>query len=193
MLVLKANKENSIHIFRMAGELNEPVIFPTDTIYGIGAPVTDIEANRKVYEAKGRERNKPFPVLAGSIEQVQSLIRGPIHEYAYKVWPGPVTLIMNAAEGLAPELVKDMKIAVRVPADEDLRELLLSIGAPVSATSANLSGKDYSPYITNIIRDFKNSIKFILNAGSQSGEPSAIVDLTEEYPKILRGTPEHQP
>ncbi|MCD8493169.1 MAG: Sua5/YciO/YrdC/YwlC family protein, partial [Geovibrio sp.] len=73
MLIMKADSSAFEKIFSQAGSLNEPVIFSTDTIYGIGASVRNIAANEKIYEIKGREVNKPFPVLVGSIKQVEEI------------------------------------------------------------------------------------------------------------------------
>ncbi len=94
------------------------MFFSTDTIYGLGAPLHDKLANEKIFDIKGRDRSKPFPVLIADLEQLSGIavIEDVTQQKIIdKVWPGPVTLIMKAKNGLDQLYTVNGTIAVRMP------------------------------------------------------------------------------
>jgi L-threonylcarbamoyladenylate synthase len=186
MLIMKADSSAFEKIFSLAGSLNEPVIFPTDTIYGIGASVRDITANEKIYEIKGREVNKPFPVLVGSIKQVEEIAEpSPAALNLLKNCPFPCTLVLKAKENLHPLMTLNGNVAVRLPKTEPLAGFLREYGA-VTATSANLSGIPYEGGIENMVKTFCTKVNFYLYQNNTDTSPSAIVDFTFSLPQIIR-------
>ncbi|QAR32878.1 threonylcarbamoyl-AMP synthase [Geovibrio thiophilus] len=186
MLIMKADSPAFRKIFSQAGSENEPVIFPTDTIYGIGASVKNIAANEKIYEIKGREMNKPFPVLVGSLEQAEEIAElSPAALNLMKNCPFPCTLVLKAKENLHPLMTLNGKVAVRLPKTEPLADFLMEYGA-VTATSANLSGAAYQGGIENMVKTFCTKVNFYLYQNNTDTSPSAVVDFTFPLPQIIR-------
>ncbi len=185
--MLIGSQEVIYDIFRRARCLSEPVVFPTDTIYGIGAPLADSEANRKIYDIKGREKNKPFPVLISSMKQAKSLADTAMHaDLIKKLWPGAYTLILKAKDNVENLYTLNGNIALRMPADKRLTDLIEKTG-PLSATSANLSGQEYTSDFIRILTCFQSSVKFYVHSRTNALNSSVIIDLTSDEPVILRG------
>lgn len=121
------------------------LIYPTETLYALGADGTNPEAVRRVATLKGREREKPLPLLIGSLEQlglVTKQVHSDIHALARFFWPGPLSVLVQAREELSG-LLCDAKgyVAVRVTSHPLARTLCLQAGVPLVATSANPAGK----------------------------------------------------
>ncbi|PLX66351.1 MAG: threonylcarbamoyl-AMP synthase [Denitrovibrio sp.] len=188
MLIAKANLNNAKDIFKRALEKSEPVIFPTDTIYGIGAPIADTSANEKIFEIKGREQNKPFPVLVSCISQLEDIAIVENAEQTRlieKLWPAPVTLILKAKSWLPELYTLDGTIAVRMPDKKWLCEMIQSTG-PISATSANLSGKPYENNFKTITEMFQKHVDFYIYDKHIADSSSALIDISSSKFKILR-------
>lgn len=186
MLIMKAEISAFRKIFSEAGSKNEPVIFPTDTIYGIGASISDAAANEKIYEIKSRELNKPFPVLAGCVEQVMEIAepsQGALN--LIQNCPFPCTVILKAKKHINPLMTLNGNVAIRLPKTEPLAGFLKEYGA-VTATSANLSGMPYESGIENMVKTFCTKVNFYLYQNNTNISPSAIVDFTLTLPQIIR-------
>jgi L-threonylcarbamoyladenylate synthase len=171
MLVLPANLKNALKIFKKSLADGFPVVFPTDTIYGIGAPIASIKANEMIYEVKKRERAKPFPILAGSVEQVKALLAE-----GETVDTAPFrTRIYRAAETLPRIYKKDSTVAVRLVENGWLGETLRTLGA-ITATSVNPA--DSPPLLTaeEIYQAFSEALPYML-WGKSGSIQSEIVGL----------------
>jgi len=164
------------------------VIFPTDTVYGIGCNPYNVNAVEKIYEIKSREKIKPLPVLAYSLDTVKQIAR--IDTFTEKIikkyWPGPLTLILELTDKkLKKSLKLDNKIAVRIPDSKCTLKLLKKCGLLVG-TSANISG---NPSSTDPKECLKNIINYdiFLNGGTitSKGE-STIIEIENEEIKIIR-------
>ncbi|ADD68539.1 SUA5/yciO/yrdC domain protein [Denitrovibrio acetiphilus DSM 12809] len=190
MLIAKAEGNNAIEIFRRALTKSEPVIFSTDTIYGIGAPVSDVKSNEKIFDIKGRDRTKPFPILISSLKQLSeiAIIESEKQLKALEeVWPAPVTFILKAKKGLNPLFTINGTVAVRMPDKKWLLNLIDTVG-PVSATSANLSGENYSNSEKAVIETFKSKIIFFIFDNNQNVESSSIIDISQDTYKVTRAS-----
>ena len=190
MLILKANNINGKYIFTKALESNSPVIFPTDTIYGIGAFISDIKANEKIFKIKGRHKNKPFPILISELKQLDMIIEQKITEEINKIinkyWPGPNTLIFKAKKNLPSLFVKNKTIAVRLIKEDWLVKIISHFNIPLSATSANISGESYSNNIVKIINDFSDDVSLFLTQKSDNKKSSKIIDISTKKIRIIR-------
>ena len=164
------------------------VIFPTDTVYGIGCNPYNVNAIEKIYEIKSREKIKSLPVLAYSLDIVKKItdIDTFTEKIIKKYWPGPLTLILELTDKkLKKSLKLDNKIAVRIPDSKCTLKLLKKCGLLVG-TSANISG---NPSSTDPKECLKNIINYdvFLNGGTitSKGE-STIIEIENEEIKIIR-------
>lgn len=169
------------------------VVCPTDTLYGIAANALDVHAVRRVFNIKKRSFSKPLPILARSRVWVDELAHVPArHEgILEKVWPGKVTVVLPKKE-IVPDLVTagHQNIGIRIANYPFLDAVLARYGYPLTMTSANISGQDSSQRIDDIIAAFFHEAykpDIIVDVGTlPSSEPSTLLDLTTDKPKILR-------
>ncbi len=163
-------------------------IFPTDTVYGIGCNPYNINAVKKIYEIKSREKIKSLPVLAYSLNIVKEItcIDSFTEKIIKKYWPGPLTLILKLTdEKLKKSLKLDKKIAVRIPDSKCTLKLLEKCGLLVG-TSANISG---NPAYTNpdeCIKNIKNYDIFLNGGKITSKGESTIIEIENEKIKMIR-------
>ena len=158
------------------------VIIPTETVYGIAANMLKKETIERLYEIKGRPREKRFSLHVDSKEKV-NLYAKDIPVAAWKLmgkfWPGPLTVILKSKD-------KDT-IGIRMPDDEIALRVIALSGVPVVCPSANLSGKSAPLNFKDAIRDLEEKVDFAIDAGkTKLGLESTVVDLTQEPLKILR-------
>jgi len=167
------------------------VAFPTDTVYGVGAHAFMPKAVEKLYTAKIRPRDKAIPILLAGVEDL-ALVAEEIPEGAWELmerfWPGGLTLVLPK-KAAVPDIVTagQPNVAVRVPDHPVPRALIEGLGAPLAATSANLSGHP-SPVTAEEVRaELGGRIELILDGGRcPGGIPSTVLDLTADPPAILR-------
>ncbi|MGE4265807.1 MAG: L-threonylcarbamoyladenylate synthase [Deferribacterales bacterium] len=187
--MLTAPFRNAEEIFGRALLDREPVVFHTDTIYGIGAPLSDKKANEKIFDIKGRDRNKPFPVLISSFEQAEELAyfderQKQIMDFLWR--NGSFTLLLKGKENVDNLYKLNGTIALRIPCLSILKQLINKMG-PLSATSANPSGVEYDPKVENIFKYFKDLVHYFIIGKNTEIVSSTIIDLTTQTPRLLRG------
>jgi len=167
------------------------VAFPTETFYALGADALNPEAVQRVFAAKGRPQGMPLPVILGHREEV-ARVAAALPDGAAALmdvfWPGPLTLVLRAADGLPPRLLGDgSTIGVRVSPHPVALALARACGRPLVATSANRSGQPPPATAAEIEEHLGGSVAAILDAGrTHGGSPSTIVDLTVEPPRLVR-------
>ncbi len=164
------------------------IVYPTDTVYGIGANIFDEKAVQKVYSAKKRPQTKPLSICLSRIEDIKEVacIDRDTEKIVSKILPGPFTLILNKKEGISSLLTagKD-KIGVRIPDSNICKEL--SKEFPITTTSANISGMKVPESAVGVLKQLGDSIDLILDAGVfEHAVPSTVIDMTVFPPKILR-------
>jgi L-threonylcarbamoyladenylate synthase len=170
------------------------VAFPTDTVYGVGAPVWDPLAVGRLYEAKLRPHDKAIPVLLASVADLELVARdlpSGARRLAERMWPGPLTLVVPRAPEV-PDAVTagGDTVAVRVPDLELARMLIREAGAPLAVTSANLSGQPSPITAQQVVAQLGARIPLVLDGGAcPGGLASTVVDLTGSQPAILRDGP----
>lgn len=151
-------------------------ILPCDTIYGIVGRAPDTDT--RIRQLKGRGETNPFLMLIATVQQAFDMAEAPLDKRVVSMWPGPLTVVMRAEGGT---------VAVRLPADSFLRDIIRSLGAPIYSTSVNRSGDAPMWRITDIIRSFAEDVDLVVDAGDRpSGMPSTILDVTERPYRILR-------
>ena len=187
MKILSSNEILRAAVLLRRGEL---VAFPTETVYGLGAPLFHREAIEKIFIAKGRPRDNPLIVHLADMTQAEAIaeeIPDTFFKLAKVFWPGPLTLIVKRGS-VVPLIVSAglESIALRLPAHPIARSLIEAVGEPLVAPSANLSGKPSSTTAQHVIDDFNGKIAAVLDGGPCSlGIESTVLDLREE-PILLR-------
>ncbi len=157
------------------------VVFPTETVYGIGANAMDAKACADVYRIKGRPRHKALIVLASDMEMVRSIAHVP-RKYGKvlgRVWPAPLTVVLRARQSV-PRIVKsdDGTVAVRIPRSSITLALIRASKVPIVAPSANPSGLRPARSGAEARRYFNGKVSLILDAGrAGNGMPSTIIDM----------------
>jgi L-threonylcarbamoyladenylate synthase len=172
------------------------VVFPTETVYGIGADAFNAEAVARIYSTKGRPGDNPLILHVANIESFKRLAYNP-PEYAFdlidKYWPGPLTLVAKKNPALPVWLGghpqgKTETIGIRMPAHPVAQALLKESFCVIAAPSANKAGKPSPTTLAHVLEDFPESknIFFLDGGNSVIGLESTVVDVTGESPVILR-------
>jgi L-threonylcarbamoyladenylate synthase len=164
------------------------VIFPTDTVYGIGCNPYNINSIKKIYEIKSREKIKSLPVLAHSLDIVKEIAS--IDEFTEKImkkyWPGPLTLILKLTDQkLKKSLNLENKIAVRIPDSKCTLKLLEKCGLLVG-TSANISGNSSYTNPDECLKNINNYDVFLNGGTITSKGESTIIEIENDKIKIIR-------
>jgi L-threonylcarbamoyladenylate synthase len=166
------------------------VVFPTDTVYGIGCDARNPAATGAIYSAKGRSSLKAIPLLLSDPNALKLVARSASAQaeaLARAFWPGALTLVVERQPGLPAELGGGDTIAVRVPAHEELRAFIRKCGGYIAATSANLSGMPDALDAQSAAAYFGDAVALIVDGGSAAGGiPSTVVDCTVTPPRVLR-------
>jgi len=164
------------------------VIFPTDTVYGIGCNPYDKTAVKKIYEIKSRNIVKSLPVLTYSKETAKKIVQFDkiTEKIADKFWPGPLTIILKVKdEKIKESLNLEDKIAIRVPNHQCTLELLQKCDFLVG-TSANISGNSSYTNPKDCLKDMKDYDVFVDGGIISSGGESTIIEIENEEIKIIR-------
>jgi L-threonylcarbamoyladenylate synthase len=168
--------------------------YPTETFYGLGALASNRAAVARLVAAKLRPDGKPLPLIAADLSQVAQVVarlEPAAQRIADALWPGPLTLVLPAAAGLAPEISAGTgTIAVRVPGSEIARRLARLAGGAIVSTSANVSGEPPPAAPRDLARPLLARIDGVLDAGpTPGGLASTIVVLEHGEPRLLREGP----
>ncbi len=166
------------------------VVFPTETVYGLGANGTSAAAVKKIFQAKKRPVDNPLILHVSSIAQVEKYgyLNDAFYRLAKAFWPGPLTMIIPKKKGVPEETSGGLStVAVRMPNHEVALALIREAGYPIAAPSANLSGKPSPTTAQHVIYDLFGRVDMILDAGATGvGLESTVIDLTKPPFQILR-------
>ena len=166
------------------------VIFPTETVYGIGTNALNSKAVKKLYEVKKRPYEKPISLLVNSIEMIENIAKD-ITKLEYELiknfFPGPLTIILKKKENISNIVTANKEtVGVRMPQNDIALKLIEYAGVPIATPSANISGKPSGTNMKDIMRDFEKKVEyFIDNGSSKIGQASTIVQIIDETPYIL--------
>lgn len=168
------------------------VAFPTDTVYGVGAPAFDGKAIDSIYTVKDRLAEKAIPVLISDMSELDQVAID-ISEVALKLasrfWPGPLTILVPKRADLPESVSAASTVGVRVP-DHEIARALLRAAGPMAVTSANMSGAQSPVSAQEVYEQLAGRIPLIIDGGrTPGGVPSTLVDCTTPELKILREGP----
>lgn len=162
---------------------------PTETLMGLLAHALDARAVERVCALKGRDPSQPIGVLLPDVAAFSAValeVPALARELAERYWPGPLTLVVRARPGLAPELCKDGKIGARVPGPSPALDLVRAFGAPLTATSANKTGEPAARSADEVRAVFAHGLAHIVEGAAPGGPASTVVDVTGARPVVLR-------
>lgn len=182
--IISSDIEKAVNVLRNGGV----ILFPTETVYGIGADARNLLACERIYQIKNRPRDNPFIVHVDSIESMGQIAKIP-NQYKDSIShfsPGPITFILDKTDdsvfssGLST-------IGVRVPSNQIAQNLLAISKIPIAAPSANISGRPSITRTTDAISEFSGKVDLILTGeDSEIGIESTVLNLTGEIPYLLR-------
>lgn len=167
------------------------VIFPTETVYGLGANALDENAVKKIYEAKGRPSDNPLIVHICDKNEVYKLAKN-VTEKTKKVmdmfWPGPITIVLYKKD-IVPKVTSGglNTVAIRMPSHKIAQAIIREAGVPIAAPSANISGRPSPTKGIHVKEEMDGRVSGIILGGDCNfGLESTVLDMTEETPMILR-------
>lgn len=188
--ILKCNERNDITKCASIVKNGGVIVFPTDTLYGIGCDPYDEKAVDKIFKIKNRDKINPLPILASSVVDIERivLLSRTAKKLAQIFWPGALTIIVPLIDKKISDNLRagKMSVGVRVPNNVCVLSLLKDCKY-LTGTSANKSGepgcKSFSEVLSSSLRGFDA----ILDGGEvEEGVQSTIVDLTGQHPRVIR-------
>jgi tRNA threonylcarbamoyl adenosine modification protein (Sua5/YciO/YrdC/YwlC family) len=170
------------------------VVFPTETVYGLGASARSADGIERLYAAKGRSENTPLTLAIKSAEEAIDYAPNPgrmAERLARRSWPGPITLVMDCDDdaSLVRQLPERVQAAVapkgtvglRVPANKIIQEVLCMLTGPIALSSANRSGQPDAKTAEEAVEYLRDDVALVLNDGpSRYGQPSTVVRVSGE-------------
>ena len=191
---LKEEQIDDLAILEISTALREGklVVFPTDTVYGIGTNAYDNDACERIYEVKERPKNKPLTVLISDINMLKEIVDyiTPIEQKLIDdFWPESLTIKFKKKKGVLPNVVSagDEYVRVRLINEGLLYKLIKTSGVPIVAPSANLSGNPTGTKIENIINELGGKVDYILDCGDiENDAVSTIVQVVDEKVFVIR-------
>ncbi len=185
--MLSTSLQQAIDILRNGGVIG----IPTDTVYGVAANALDVQAVDKVFNLKARDDTSPIPVLVGDVDDLHKYGREVSDEavaLAEAFWPGQLTIVVPKS-GIIPLVVSGGldTVGLRIADHPVPRELVSALGAPITATSANISGSDSLSSAVSVLEHLGSNLDMVFDGGElPPSRPSTVVDATLSPPRILR-------
>lgn len=191
---LKDLEENEIKVLKKDILLGKLVIYPTDTVYGLGAIIENEDSLKKIYEVKTRNFSSPLIALVDSVRRIEKIAeidenkKELLEKLAQNFWPGALTVILKKKD-IVPDIMvsNGNTIGVRIPNLKISQELIELAGGILATTSANISGQASPKTYNELSKEIKEKVDIIVDGGKcEIGEASTIIDITKEVPKVLR-------
>jgi len=165
------------------------IVYPTDTIYGLGCDIFKKNAIEKIYQIKKRDKKKPLSIICSDFKQAAEYAI--IQDYAFRLMkkslPGAYTFILKAKSKLPQRfLAKNKTVGIRIPDNKICLDLVSALGHPIISTSLNISGQ---PVLTNpnqLDKETANKLDLTIDAGDLTAQASTIIDLSQEAPILIR-------
>lgn len=196
MLRRKLTKDNVEEVATEAATFikeGKSVIFPTDTLYGLGVNAFNRRAVENFFSLKKRPSSNPVPVFVKDIEMAKELafINERRENILYKLWPGAFTVVLEKKNRIDPLLTSGTNtVGLRIPASDFCKLFLEKAGVPVTASSANISGEKTPFDINEILGQFDKfsmAPDMVVDMGIlEKAEPSTVIDITGREPVIIR-------
>ena len=163
------------------------VVYPTETVYGLGADALDPDAVERVFEVKGRDRSNPISFAVPSVPAAFEFVRTTDRERRFmaEFLPGPVTVLCRRRAVVPDALTAGTdRVGVRVPDHHVALSLCERAGTPITATSANVSGRESVRRVENLDAEVDEAAAVVLDGGETAGTESTVVDVSSD--ELLR-------
>jgi tRNA threonylcarbamoyl adenosine modification protein (Sua5/YciO/YrdC/YwlC family) len=165
------------------------IIYPTDSIYGLGCDLFNKRAVERIYQIKGNDKRRSLSFICPDLKEISQYAY--VSNAAYKVMrhllPGPYTFILNATRQVPKVLLEKRKtVGIRVPDNTVCQALLAEFRNPIISTSASLPDQDYIGDPDVIASTFDRRVELFLDAGQCGVQPSTVIDLTQDEPVLIR-------
>lgn len=167
------------------------VVFPTETVYGIGTNGLNETSVQKLYEIRKRPTTKPISLLVSDINMVQKYAKS-ISDIEYKImnafFPGPLTILLKKSD-IVPNITTANSdfVGIRMPDSNIAKSLVSYAGVPIATPSANIAGHPSGTNISSIMSDFKDTVDYFIDGGeSKLGQASTVIRVDNGVPVILR-------
>ena len=182
--------EKELNIVASKIKDGELIVFPTETVYGIGTNALEGEACNKIFKAKGRPSDNPLIVHVCSLKMLKKCVNNisPIEEKLINAFmPGPFTLILEKAEKIPLSVTAGLKtVAIRMPNNEIAKKIIEKAGVPIAAPSANISSRPSGTRVSDIKDEFDGYVNYIIDGGeSIIGLESTVVKVIDNIPTLL--------
>ena len=184
---MNIHSDKAVEILRDGGV----VIFPTDTAFGIGCRMDDIEAVQKVFNIRKRPITQAVPVLFSSIDMVKKYVKSfpeEIKSLTDKYWPGALTIILPARIDKVPSLVRGggLTIGVRIPSHKETLKMIENTGVPIIGPSANFHGGNTPFDMADIDPSLYNLVDYVLPGVCSVKKESTVIDCSVNPWKVVR-------
>jgi L-threonylcarbamoyladenylate synthase len=186
--IVSDDQDDLGRLVERALETGQTLVFPTDTVYGIGGNPWNDDVLERVRQLKGRSAGSPFSLHLSSVDQIEryAVLSKHDREVIERILPGPFTLLLRATSNAPPSSVSQGVVGIRVPSHRFFAVTLGSLRRPVFASSVNRGGEIPLESIEEIAACFP-SVDLLIE-GSIGGRESAILDLTGALPRLVRGS-----
>lgn len=191
--IVRLDKENLNAVIALAVETLRRggiIAYPTETFYALGAKFDIEEPLGRLFELKGRPAEKALPLIVGKVTDLSLLVEnisGSARTLVDKHWPGPLTILFPAKPGLSELITAEGKVAVRIPGESFALGLARAAGFPITATSANPSGRPPADDAETVIRYFPSGLDLVIDGGkTPGGLPSTLVGFEDGLVKVIR-------
>ena len=156
------------------------VVFPTDTVMGIGCSMIDRGAIKRLYEIKKRPSAQPTAVLVSDLKMAESLMKNKPDANLVKIlkeyWPGGLTIVVEALKQVPKEVLGDNKVGIRIPDHQKLQKLIGSLGAPLVATSSNFKNESAPIKFEDISVEILKLVDYAIKRDSTGSKASTVIE-----------------
>jgi len=166
------------------------IIYPTDTVYGLGCDITQKSAIERIYRVKGMEKQKPLSFVCADIKDISKYakISTVMYRDLRKYLPGPYTFILPGTKEVPKALLSKQKtVGVRIPDHPLTLAIVRALGNPIISTSVNISAKSFASDPQEFSEYYEGQVDLILDSGPTWAELSSVIDMTDDdHPIVIR-------
>ncbi|MCF6238519.1 MAG: threonylcarbamoyl-AMP synthase [Candidatus Marinimicrobia bacterium] len=178
--------EQAVNILKNGGL----IIYPTDTVYGIGCDITQKAAIERIYRVKGMEKQKPLSFVCSDIKDISKYAKISTAHYRdlHRCLPGPYTFILPGTREAPKVLISRQKtVGVRIPDHALTLAIVSALGNPIISTSVNISETSFASDPQEFSEFYEGKVDLILDSGPTWSDLSSVIDMTDDgYPVVIR-------